>query len=110
MKLFDVLLGKAPSYANRSSKWPAVRKAFLKQNPFCLVCGGTSKLEAHHIVPFHLAPELELVESNLVALCESKKHGVNCHLFFGHLGDYSKINSDVKIDTWLWSNKLKEIS
>jgi hypothetical protein len=87
----DQILGKTKNYKRRSSKWGAVRKEFLK-DACCVVCGGVDKLEAHHVVPFHEAPERELDPKNLIALCESKKSGINCHLFVGHLGDYRKSN------------------
>lgn len=87
----DQLLGKTKNFKRRSPRWRKVRNDFLK-DACCAVCGGISKLEAHHIVPFHEAPEKELDTSNLIALCESKKSGINCHLFVGHLGDYRKSN------------------
>ena len=92
----------------RSPKWAAVRKDFLKQNPVCALCGGTATLEVHHKKPFHLHPELELEPSNLITLCESKKNGVTCHLFFGHLGDYQSFNKNVDKDVKTWNKKLSE--
>lgn len=90
----------------RSSKWPAFRKKFLL-NKICAVCGGTAKLEAHHLKPFHLHPELELCADNLIPLCENKKDGVNCHLFIGHLGCFKAINPDCETDSLDWYNKIK---
>ena len=80
--------------AKRSSGWPRFRREFLKGKS-CAVCGGTEKIELHHIEPFHLKPEFELDFSNVIPLCESKKWGVTCHQFFGHLGDYKDANSNV---------------
>lgn len=91
----------------RSGKWPAVRKAFLKKNPNCAVCDGKKKVEVHHKKPFHLHPELELDESNLITLCENKNDGVNCHLLFGHLGNFKSLNENVEDDSKLWKNKIK---
>jgi hypothetical protein len=61
----------------RSSKWPTVRRKHLSEHPICAGCGRTedelpsdSKIEVHHIKPFHLFPELELDPTNLVTLCE----------------------------------------
>lgn len=82
----------------RSSEWPRVRKEHLKQEPHCAVCLGTAKLEVHHKVPFHVAPERELDPTNLVTLCESKKGGLNCHLFVGHLGNYKRVNRNIDQD------------
>jgi len=90
----------------RSSKWPTVRKHHLIANPTCAVCGGTEVLEVHHIEPFHLNPELELDPTNLITLCESKKNGVTCHLFFGHCGNYKSFNKNVEEDAKAWKEKL----
>jgi hypothetical protein len=98
---------KQPNGAKRSSKWGSFRKAFLKKNPTCCVCGGSKKLEAHHIKPFHLHPELELDESNLISLCEGNG-SVNCHLFVGHLGNFKGLNADVKADAAEWFKKLQK--
>lgn len=102
----DRLQGKAPKGKKRSSKWRKVRAAHVKRNPTCAVCGGTKKLEVHHIIPFHECPGLELVPENLMTLCESKKKGVTCHQFFGHLGNYKKWNETVREDVVIWNRKL----
>lgn len=94
----DVFEGKAPKGHKRSSRWPAVRKHHLAQNPTCVVCGDVSKLEVHHIVPFHVQPELELEPTNLITMCESTSYGVVCHLYYGHLGNYKNINPNVVED------------
>ncbi len=91
----------------RNGHWRAVRSVHLKANPECAVCGGRFRVEAHHIKPFHTHRELELVMSNLITLCESKRNGINCHLAFGHLGDYKSWNSTVVEDAKHWSHKLK---
>lgn len=102
----DVVQGKAPSGATRSSRWPTVRKHFVKANPTCAACGGADKLEVHHIVPFHIDPILELEPNNLISLCESDSYGVVCHLTIGHLGNYKKHNPDVREDA---ANMLKKL-
>jgi 5-methylcytosine-specific restriction protein A len=79
----------------RSGRWPGIRKEHLKQEPTCRVCGGIDDLEVHHILPFLLAPTLELSESNLITLCN--KH--SCHLLFGHLGNFKS-----------WNNRVREMS
>ena len=66
----------------RSGKWPEVRAKHLQEEPKCQWCGGTASLEVHHIKPFHLNPDDELQDSNLITLCE--KSGENCHLKHGH--------------------------
>lgn len=106
-RIKDAIEGKAPLTKKRSSKWPTVRKNHLKRHCCCEVCGTRKNLEVHHIVPFHTNPELELHSSNLITLCECKSFGVNCHLFFGHLGDYKSINPNVVKDVEMWREKLK---
>ena|ERR1044071_5590438 len=87
--------GSTPT-ARRSGKWPEVRKAHLRGHPECAACGGRELLEVHHVRPFHLFPELELSEDNLVTLCEGKAH--NCHLIFGHSLSWECWNPDVRHD------------
>ena len=99
--------GKEPELHKRSAHWPSVRKNHLKSNPTCALCEGTRKLEVHHIKPFHTHPEFELDPDNLITLCEDKGHGVYCHLFFGHLGNYKSINTNVLEDIKVWKERLK---
>ena len=104
----DVIQGKTSLRKKRSSKWPSVRKQHLEKFPTCAVCGGTKKIEVHHIQPFHKKPEFELDSNNLITLCESKsKGGLNCHLIFGHFSDYKNINPSVVEDAKIWNDKLK---
>ena len=86
-----------PTGESRSPQWPGVRKAHLEREPACRVCGGTSKLEVHHKKPFHLFPDLELEDSNLITLCEGWKN-CNCHLVIGHHGNFKKFNDTVVAD------------
>ncbi len=80
----------------RDPRWRALRLAFVRKNPTCRVCGRTRKLEVHHKQPFHLFPELELVESNLMTLCQGAS-GVNCHLIAGHGCDWSRYVKDPEL-------------
>lgn len=105
--LVDAAKGKHPLSAARSSHWPTVRKQHLAFHPTCELCGGSAKLEVHHIRPFHLHPDLELEPSNLITLCEADKDGVNCHLLFGHLGNFKSFNVEVITDSTHWSEKIK---
>lgn len=82
----------------RSSKWPKVRAEHLEANPVCAACGAKTKLEVHHITPFHEDPVLELNKDNLITLCESASDGVICHLCVGHGGDYKAYNPNVVAD------------
>ena len=106
-RLKDAIQGKAPLKALRSSKWPTVRKNHLKDFPCCAVCGGIKKLEVHHIIPFNKDPSLELDPNNLITLCEGLR-SCNHHLWFGHCGNYKKINPDVIEDAKIWNDKLQK--
>jgi 5-methylcytosine-specific restriction protein A len=88
----------------RSPGWPAVRKTHLEKEPACRACGGKNNLEVHHVKPFHLFPDLELVDSNLITLCMEPGHG--CHFIFGHLLDYQAYNLTVETDA---NNYLSEV-
>lgn len=82
----------------RSGKWPAVQKAHLEKEPACAFCGHTHNLQVHHVEDFHEHPELELDPNNLITLCGPAPDSHNCHLLFGHLGDYKRINPNVRKD------------
>lgn len=105
-RLRDRIQGKAPAGARRSSRWPELRRLHLKTHPRCAACGGTAKVEVHHKIPFHVRPDLELDPTNFVTLCEAKRYGVNCHLAWGHSGDYKAVNVDVEADAARWAAKL----
>lgn len=105
--IIDAAKGKHPLGAARSSHWPTVRKHHLEQHPACAVCGGTEKVEVHHKQPFHLNPALELDPANLITLCEANKGGVNCHLHYGHLGNFKAFNPTVESDAAAWAQKIK---
>ena len=104
--LFRQLRGLDRLGGRRSPQWFSLRKWFL-EGKICAVCGKTDRLEAHHIEPFHINPSRELDPKNLIALCEGMK-SVNCHLWFGHLGDYRGCNPDVVSDASVWNKKMGE--
>jgi 5-methylcytosine-specific restriction endonuclease McrA len=85
----------------RSGKWIEVRTYFVEEHPTCAVCGTKKKLNVHHIVPFHLRPDLEMDESNLITLC--RKH----HFTFGHLGYWRSWNTTIVEDAKVWLQKYK---
>lgn len=81
----------------RSGKWPAFeRRIFARDGYRCRACGTTFDLVGHHIVAFHDRPDLELVESNVITLCQPL--GGGCHL---HLGHKHPITGKC---SWLWCN------
>lgn len=87
----------------RSPHWRAVRASHLKNEGWCRACGGTDFLEVHHIKPFHLHPDLELVDSNLITLCENSP--TDCHLVLGHLGNWKDFNPNVRAQCNALPNK-----
>lgn len=101
------LQGKIPAGSKRSGHWPKVREDHLAKFPRCALCGGKEKVEVHHIHPFHLHPEKELDPTNLITLCEAKKNGINCHLAFGHLGNFKSVNESVEKDAPAFGAKIK---
>jgi hypothetical protein len=52
-------------------------------------------MQVHHVKPFHLHPELELEESNLISLCMGDNE---CHLFIGHGDSFKCYNPNVRED------------
>ena len=101
----DKLQGKIPTRHKRASQWPKVRDQHLKDFPSCAVCGKKKKLQVHHKKPFHLHPELELLPTNLITLCEQ---GSNCHLTLGHAGNFKGVNPDVEQDALTWKQKFSQ--
>lgn len=80
----------------RSSKWEGVERAFKAEHPSCAACGAVNgRLQVHHIAPFHLHPELELDEANLIVLCMNENE---CHLKIGHCNNWRTYNSNVVED------------
>ena len=100
--LLDVYQGKTTFKKRRSKHWRYVRREYLIDNPLCVCCGGNKKLQVHHIIPFHVAPELELDRANLITLCVRKKYGINCHLLVGHFGNFKKYSNDPFFDATTW--------
>ena len=86
---------EAKKRKTRSPKWAHVEKAFLADNPSCAACGSKRHLQVHHVAPFHLHPELELEQSNLLVLCMDE---AECHLEIGHGGYFSAWNPNVLVD------------
>ena len=104
--LRDRITGKAEPGDKRNTSWRKIRLAHLEKNPRCFICDSSKSVEVHHIIPYNLAPDLELDSNNLMSLCESKKYGINCHLLVGHLGNYRRINPSVIVDATTWKLKL----
>ena len=100
--LATVLFGSDP----RSPEWPEIRKAHLIKEPACALCGMIRKdISVHHKYPFHLYPQYELCDENLISLCTSKNWGFSCHLLAGHGGNFKYFNPWILEDI----DKLKVI-
>ena len=61
-------IGKRNGIGGRSGKWREIERNHLREEPSCCACGGVKNLQVHHEKPFHLHPELELVDTNLITL------------------------------------------
>jgi 5-methylcytosine-specific restriction enzyme A len=80
----------------RDDRWAGVEKRHLKDEPVCQYCGGSEKLQVHHMQPFHLFPARELDPTNLITLCEEPE--LDCHLMHGHLGDFKLYNPNIRAE------------
>lgn len=89
----------------RSKDWPKVRRSVLARQKSCEATGITKGLEVHHIQPFHLFPELELEESNLIVLTEWATF--NSHFWIGHGGDWRAYNPHVRADAAQMLERIK---
>lgn len=90
----------------RSPKWPAFRKAWLRDNPLCAACGTALNLEVHHIIPVHVASNGELSESNVLTLCDGPTR--SCHWHIGHCYNWRGWNNDVISDAARFLQRVQE--
>jgi hypothetical protein len=81
--------------AKRSDKWPALERRFRAEHPTCAACGGSDRLNVHHVKPYHDFPELELDPNNLITMCMGEKE---CHLKIAHCGNFKLYNPNVRAD------------
>jgi 5-methylcytosine-specific restriction enzyme A len=89
------LISKLTGHEARSHQWPTFERHWLEKNGMCAACGGTTKLNVHHIKPFHRFPELELDETNFITLCMGP---LECHLKVGHGDLFRAWNPEVVKD------------
>ena len=71
--------------SERSGEWRGVCNAYITAHPICERCGKPAT-QIHHIHPVHAYRELELDQTNLIALCD------DCHIREAHLGNYQAWN------------------
>lgn len=106
--LLSILSAPPPLFGAppRSPQWSAVRAKHLEKHSTCAACGCAQQLSVHHIQPFHLNPERELDQENLITLCE--KPSRNCHFVLGHLLDWSAYNPSIESDAAEYRRKVRE--
>jgi 5-methylcytosine-specific restriction endonuclease McrA len=78
----------------RSSQWLTVRKHHLRLEDRCQWCGAKRILEVHHVIPFHICPEKELDQTNLITLCAGLFR--NCHFKRGHLRSWRSYDPAIR--------------
>lgn len=54
-----------------TSAWQRLSKQLINEVGCCQMCGVTSTLSVHHVVPVRECPERFLDKSNLIVLCRS---------------------------------------
>jgi len=86
----------------RSPKWAAFEKRFVRGKA-CVCCGAKGPLTGHHVIPYHVRPDLELDEANIRPVCT----GVDCHLVIGHLKDFRLWNEDFDADAAAFLQKRR---
>jgi hypothetical protein len=72
----------------------------VESQPWCSCCRATKDLQVHHILPFHVRPDLEMETTNLMVLCR------RCHLLIGHLGTWESWNVTARADAAVLRNKI----
>lgn len=91
--------------SGRNPRWATVEKNHLSTQPNCQACGTTKRLQVHHMKPFHLFPEKELDNDNLITLCMDEWQ---CHIRIGHSGDWRAYNPHVIDDAATQLARIKE--
>lgn len=96
--IIDFLRGRP--VVGRSPQWSDLRDKWLSFNPVCAACGVDKKLEVHHILPVHVAPQHELDWGNLITFCR------RCHLLVGHCDDWLAWNEHCVGDALAIRNRI----
>jgi hypothetical protein len=94
---FLLLCGAEPR--QRAAGWSKFRRDNIAAE--CLMCGRTSHLELHHLVPISRGGE-ELSADNVRTLCDW------CHLVWGHFGnDRDGYNLDLDADVKTFRQRVE---
>lgn len=98
--MMTAMMDKVKSAATgRNPKFYAREREFLKANPRCAGCGRASQT-AHHSIPFHIRPDLEMDETLWVPFCR------DCHFVDGHSCNWNHWVKDLKT---LLTNKINSV-
>lgn len=89
----------------RSPRWHEKEQEHLNKEPFCRACGTRKYLIVHHKIPVSWDPTQELVDTNLITMCETPSH--NCHFVIGHLCDWTSYNPEVEPDADAYRGKVQ---
>ena len=96
----DMAAGLTRPDEGRSPHWAKLERETVQAHPYCACCGGTSELQVHHVVPFHLDAAKELDPANLIVLCRRD------HLLFGPLCSWRSWNEAVRQDVAAMTAKI----
>lgn len=98
--------GALPPRTEWAYEFSKVRKELLSKKPLCEACGASPEevgpLNAHHVISVKrieeegLDPALKTDINNLIVLCRG---GQDCHLKYGHGGNFSTSNPHVRRDS-----------
>jgi HNH endonuclease len=97
LRLIGSVVREYVKIKRRSPQWERVRNMWLAAHPRCAACNSTEYLQVHHVIPYHVHPELELKFENLMTLCMGP---LECHLRLGHGGAFSRANAKLAMDVF----------
>lgn len=92
----ELFIPPQPVFGPRSPHWDEVRNEVVADHPYCAASGMKTGLEVHHIMPYHLRPDLELRKDNLAVLARPY------HFLLGHFCNWQKFNANVVKDAAHW--------
>jgi len=90
----------------RNPSWEHDSRLWLKDHNECAATGWTYKLQIHHVLPFHLFPQLEMDESNWIVLTENPLF--EAHFEIGHNKNWREYNIHVRIDAMMELKRRKD--
>lgn len=100
------LLRRILNRIRRPSAVTSAQHRHVQRNPACVACGSMRSVQAHHVAPWNLFPELGADPNNFISLCESE---TECHLLIGHGGNFKFYNPDV-VDDARWYRGSNDVA